>query len=146
MAKPKKESWQKRHRQLPHGKRVTARLNNEITRLENTVQLIKTWPDEEHGISELKEQINSSLAWLRNAKATAERIPDSFAPRIRRSARKMEVGDAVRINTRYCSDYGLKGTEVFEISAVVGKRFRITNDAGLVIVAPKGHLMHGGAA
>lgn len=137
---PKMVSWSKRQTALPMGKRVVARLTNEITRLENTAKMIKSWPDDEHKIDELKTQLGNTISWLRNAKATANAIPDSFKPKVVRSSRKLAEGDTVSIGKRYFADYGLEGGEQFRLDAFVGKRLRIVNKE-LTMVVPRGHVV-----
>lgn len=140
--KPKpKTSWSKRMTGLPHGKRVAARLGNEITRLANTLKTIESWPDDEHDIGKLKKDVENSLSWLRHALTSAEKIPDTFKPTVRRPQRKLEVGDTVTITKRYFADYGFKASPACKVLEFVGKRIRVrvVNDSSVLIV-PRGHV------
>lgn len=140
--KPKpKTSWSKRMTNLPYGKRVTARLNNEITRLENTAQMIEGWPDNEHDIVGLKKNVANSLAWLRNAQAVADEIPDDFKPAVRRPQRKLQVGDTVTITKRYFADYGYDKPPTCTVLDFVGKRIRLRDEDGTEMLVLRGYIV-----
>jgi len=140
--KPKqKNSWSKRMTSLPHGKRVAARLSNEITRLENTAQMVENWPDDVHDIGKLKKDVGNSLAWLRNAVSTALEIPDDFKPAVRRPQRKLEEGDSVVITKRYFSDYGYEKTPICTVLAFAGKRIRLKDEDGTELLVSRGHVV-----
>lgn len=139
--KPKQKSWSKRMTSLPHGKRVAARLGNEITRLENTVQMIEAWPDAEHDILKLKKDIDNSLSWLRHALTSASEIPDTFRPTVRRPQRKLEVGDIITITKRYFADYGYTKPPLCTVLEFVGKRIRVCDEPGSVMLVPRGHVV-----
>lgn len=141
--KPKeKPSWSKRMTSLPYGKRVAARLGNEVTRLENTVQMIENWPDDEHGIDKLKKEIGNSLSWLQNALASASEIPDDFRPAVRRPQRKLQEGDTVVITKRYFADYGYEESPLCTVLEFVGKRIRVEDEEGVVLIVPRGHVVY----
>jgi hypothetical protein len=139
-SKPK--TWSKRMTELPYGKRITARLTNEIRRLENTVQMMESWPNDEHNIGKLKLDATNALGWLRNAQATAEKIPDDFKPSIRRPPRKLKVGDTVVITKRYFTDYGYDNIPLCEVLDIVGRRLRIVDEAGTVLLVARGHVTY----
>ncbi len=140
--KTEKKSWSKRMTDLPVSKRVLARLGNEINRLANTAKSIESWPDDEHDIETLKMEISNSLSWLRNAHATAEKIPNEFKPAIRRPQRKLEEGDTVVLTRRYAGDYGFDVSPLFTIQEFIGKRIRVVDNAGVVMLVSRGHVVY----
>jgi len=147
MTKPKaksKTSWSKTQTSLPHGKRVATRLGNEITRLENTAQMIAGWPDGKHDIAKLKKEINSALAWLHHALTTSTEIPDDFKPAVRRPQRKLVVGDDVVITKRYFADYGYEKPPVCTVLAFAGKRICLRDADGTKLLVSRGHVVWSG--
>ena len=132
-----------RRTDLPFGKRVSTRLANEITRLENTAKMIENWPDDEHDIATLKLNLGNSLGWLRNARAIAEKIPEDFKPSFRKPPRSIKQSDVVVITKRYLSDYGYKEAPVCEVLEVVGRRLRIEDvESGMVMLVARGHVTY----
>lgn len=132
--------WQKKMTALPVAKRVAAKLSNEIRRMKNSLGDMKGWPDDEHDIGQVKQNLTYAIDWTQRALSLLLQIPDDFKPRTRRTVPALEEGDMVVILDRYLADYGIAESGRFEIQEKKGTRFLLAAEDGYAVLVPRGHI------